>query len=109
MAETAKKTAETPPVTEPESKTADELSKDFGRQSETREWGEIHYYEFEDGTSAKVWKKTGNDHVSVQVRDVKGRGTTRSTTENITVNAANKIIESAGQKAKDVAAAAERG
>ena len=112
MAETPKKTAEAPPTDEtpevPESKTADELSKDFDRQSEVREWGEVHEYTFADGTSAKVWKNKGSDHVNVQLRNVQGRGTTATTSENVTVNAANKILESAGQKAVDSVAAAGR-
>lgn len=90
--------------TEPDSKTAETLSSGFGRESHQRAGYEVHYYTFADGTSAKVWQTEGDSHVSVQFRDRNGRGTTATTQDGLTVNAANKLVEEAGQKAIDIKA-----
>lgn len=103
MADTAKKTEadKTDGDQEPDSKTSENLTSGFDRESHKRAFGEVHYFTFADGTSAKVWQNDGDSHVNVQLRDHAGRGTSATTTESITVNAANKIIDDAGQKAAD--------
>lgn len=100
-------TDKTPDVTdEPDTKTAASLTKDFDRESGVREFGELHRFTFADGTAAKVWT-ADSDHVNVQLLDLNGRGTNDTTHLSVTVAQANKLIESAGQKAKDEVAAAQ--
>lgn len=105
MADTAKKDNQTPDLVGGEAAPQiDGLTQEFGARAEKREFGTVTFFEFEDGTSAKVWDTT-KGHVSVLVQDVNGRGTSADLTEDVTVTAANTLIESAGQKAKDNVAA----
>lgn len=103
MAEAAKKTAESNTTDEQanqaDSKTAEKLLDDYDKDYAMKGDTEIHVYTFADGTSAKVWANLGDTHVNVQLRDVHGRGTSDTTHEGVTVNAANKMLTEAGEKA----------
>lgn len=104
MADTAKKAesdkTEGTAIGVPDSKTAEALTSDYGRESTQSDRAEVHVFTFDDGTSAKVWQAKGDTHLSVQLRNQAGRGTSATTTDGHTVAAVNKIIDEAGQKAK---------
>jgi hypothetical protein len=102
MPETAKKAAASKPdETEQEADTSGNLTTKHGHKVDQRETGDVHDYEFADGSSAKVWTGPDKGHYSMIVKDAAGRGLSSDLSENITTAQVNKLIDAAAHRADD--------